>query len=300
MTDTVIDTGTLVKRFGSFTAVDHLDLQVARGEVHGFLGPNGAGKSTTIRVLLGLYRANAGRVRVLGLDPATHGAAVTSRISYVPGEVTLWPNLTGQQVLDAFAGLRGRRDEAAEQRLAAAFALDTRRSVRTYSKGNRQKVALVAAFAAPTDVLILDEPTSGLDPLMEEVFQQCVHDAVAAGRTILLSSHILAEVEDVCDTVTIVKDGRLVESGRLADMRHLAASTVTARLSSGHADTVVQRLHRTGVTVTTDGGILRTAVPRPLVPAVLGVLAEAGADDITCTPAKLEDLFLRHYEVAAR
>ena len=268
--------------------------------MHGFLGPNGAGKSTTIRVLLGLYRAGAGRVHVLGLDPGRQAAEVTTRVSYVPGEVTLWPNLTGQETLDALAGLRGSRDSAAERRLADDFALDTRRLVRTYSKGNRQKVVLVAAFAARTDLLVLDEPTSGLDPLMEEVFQRCVRDAVSAGRTVLLSSHILAEVEDVCDAVTIIKDGRLVESGRLAQMRHLAASTITARLPAERADTICARLRRAGVNAEVDAGTIRLAVTRARVAPVLGVLAGAEADDITCTPATLEDLFLRHYEVGAR
>ncbi|GIF26649.1 ABC-2 type transport system ATP-binding protein [Actinoplanes tereljensis] len=280
----IIETTALVKRFGTFTAVDGLDLSVEEGSVHGFLGPNGAGKSTTIRVLLGLYKPTSGQVRV------------TRRISYVPGEVTLWPNLTGQQVLDALAGLRGTRDEAAERRLADEFALDTRRRVRTYSKGNRQKVALIAAFAARTDLLILDEPTSGLDPLMEQLFQRCVRDAAAAGRTVLLSSHILAEVEDVCDTVTIIKDGRLVESGRLADMRHLAASAVTARLPEDQAAVIVNRLGFGDCA----NGLLHLSVPRDLVPRALGLLAEANAQDITCTPARLEDLFLRHYAVAAR
>jgi ABC-2 type transport system ATP-binding protein len=296
----VVDVGGLVKRFGTFTAVDQLDLRVRRSSVHGFLGPNGAGKSTTIRVLLGLYRAGAGRVEVLGLDPGTQAAQVTRRISYVPGEVTLWPNLTGQQVLDALAGLRGSRDEQAERRLVDAFALDVHRKVRTYSKGNRQKVVLVAAFAARTDLLVLDEPTSGLDPLMEEVFQQCVRDAAAAGRTVLLSSHILAEVEDLCDTVTIIKDGRLVESGALTDMRHLAASTVTARPSHDQTAAVVERLHRLGIAAQPQDGLLRMSVPRDRVPGALSVLAEADADDITCTPAKLEDLFLRHYQAAPR
>ena len=300
MKENVIDIAGLVKRFGSFSAVDGLNLQVRAGSVHGFLGPNGAGKSTTIRVLLGLLRATAGKVAVLGLDPGRKAAEVTRRVSYVPGEVTLWPNLTGQEVLDALAGLRGTRDEAAERRLIAEFALETRRKVRTYSKGNRQKVVLVAAFAARTDLLVLDEPTSGLDPLMEEVFQRCVREAAAAGRTVLLSSHILAEVEDVCDTVTIIKDGRLVESGRLADMRHLAASEITARLPAGQADVVVAALRRLGTTVLPDYGMLRMNVSRSLVSSVLGVLAEANADDITCTPARLEDLFLRHYTVAAR
>ncbi|WIX98482.1 ABC transporter ATP-binding protein [Amycolatopsis mongoliensis] len=299
--DKTIDVVGLVKRFGSFAAVDGLDLAVGRGEVHGFLGPNGAGKSTTIRVLLGLYRATAGRVRVLGLDPALRAAEVTRKVSYVPGEVNLWPNLSGQEVLDALAGLRGTRDVAAERRLAAEFALDTRRLVRTYSKGNRQKVILVAAFAAPTELLVLDEPTSGLDPLMEELFRSCVREAAAAGRTVLLSSHILAEAEELCESVTIIKDGKLVESGRLADMRHLAASEVTAKLSDDQVIAVKEGLSRIGlagqVPMAHD---LRLSVLREQVPAVLGLLAEAAAQDITCTPAKLEDLFLRHYEVAAR
>jgi len=290
----------MVKRFGAFAAVDGLDLSVGTGEVHGFLGPNGAGKSTTIRVLLGLYRATAGRVRVLGLDPAVHAAAVTRRISYVPGEVNLWPNLTGQQVLDALAGLRGDRDLPAERRLVSDFALDPRKTVRAYSKGNRQKVVLVAAFAARTDLLVLDEPTSGLDPLMEEVFQHHVRQAAGAGRTVLLSSHILAEAEKLCESVTIIKDGRLVESGRLADMRHLAASEITARLPVNRVAALTDRLRSAGLPEpVTDHDDLRLSVPRAQVPAVLGLLAAADAQDITCTPARLEDLFLRHYQVVA-
>ena len=300
-TDLAITVEGLVKRFGTFAAVDGLDLAVRTGEVHGFLGPNGAGKSTTIRVLLGLYRSTAGRVRVLDLDPSARAAEVTRRISYVPGEVNLWPGLTGQEVLDALAGLRGARNAAAERRLAADFALDTRKRVRAYSKGNRQKVILVAAFAAETDLLILDEPTSGLDPLMEDVFQRCVREAAAAGRTVLLSSHILAEVEQLCEAVTIIKDGRLVESGRLADMRHLAASTITARLAPAQLSGLGAEFASIGIPVPeVPDRELRLSVPRDRVPAVLGVLARADAQDITCTPARLEDLFLRHYEVAAR
>jgi ABC-2 type transport system ATP-binding protein len=277
--------------------------------VHGFLGPNGAGKSTTIRVLLGLYRATAGHVRVLNLDPVSAAAQVNRRVSYVPGEVNLWPNLTGQEVLDALAGLRGVRDSAAERRLVAEFALDVRKPVRAYSKGNRQKVILIAALAAPTDLLILDEPTSGLDPLMEELFQGCVREAVSKGRTVLLSSHVLSEVEDLCESVSIIKDGRLVESGRLADMRHLAASQVTALLTGEQATAVWTDLDSLGLIpseraspngAAATGPDLRLSVPRDRVPAVLGLLAAAHARDITCTPASLEDLFLRHYQVAAR
>jgi ABC-2 type transport system ATP-binding protein len=298
----VVQVRRLVKRFGTLAAVDGLDLDVGRGEVHGFLGPNGAGKSTTIRVLLGLYRATEGEARVLGLDPGREAAAVTRRTSYVPGEVRLWPNLTGQEVLDALAGLRGTRDVAAERRLVADFAVDTSKRVRTYSKGNRQKVMLVAAFAAPTELLVLDEPTSGLDPLMEELFRRCVRDAAAAGRTVLLSSHILAEAEALCGSVTIIKDGRLVESGRLADLRHLAASRVTATVAEDRWAAVAAALAAAagGTAPAGTGADLRLNVPRDQVPAVLGVLVDAEAQDITCTPATLEDLFLRHYEVAAR
>jgi polyether ionophore transport system ATP-binding protein len=297
----VIEVEQLTKRFGDSTAVDRLDLRVAPGEVHGFLGPNGAGKTTTIRILLGLYRATSGRVSVLGLDPARQAARVTREISYVPGEVALWPNLTGQEVLDALAGLRGARDAAAERRLVDDFALDPRRVVRTYSKGNRQKVVLVAAFAARTPLLVLDEPTSGLDPLMEQVFQHHVREATAAGRTVLLSSHILSEAEQLCRSVTIIKDGRLVEAGRLADLRHLAASRVTARLPAGAGAVPLDRLRD----LTADEPLLaddvvRVRVPRSRVAAALGLLASWDAEDITCTPATLEDLFLRHYEAAAR
>jgi ABC-2 type transport system ATP-binding protein len=293
----------LVKTFGSFRAVDRLDLTVERGEVHGFLGPNGAGKSTTIRTLLGLYRADAGTLRVLGHDPATDPAALTRRVSYVPGDVALWPNLTGQQVLDALAGLRGNYDQRAERELVDAFSLDPRRRVRTYSKGNRQKVMLVAAFAARTDLVVLDEPTSGLDPLMEEVFQACVRNAAAAGRTVLLSSHILGEVDRLCASVTIIKDGRLVEAGELADLRHLASARITAQVPAQSIPALRTALTQVNAVASAglgEDGALDLPVPQDDVPQVLGRLLDAGATELTCTPATLDDLFLRHYEVAAR
>ena len=296
-----IDVTGLVKSFGGFAAVNGLDLRVERGEVHGFLGPNGAGKSTTVRVLLGLYRATAGRVRVLDLDPARHAAEVTRRASYVPGDVNLWGSLTGQEVLDGLRGLRGAYDVAAERRLVDEFALDTHKKVRTYSKGNRQKVMLVAAFAARTELLVLDEPTSGLDPLMQEVYRRCVREAAAEGRTLVVSSHVLPEVEQLCDAVTIIKDGRCVESGRIADLRHLASSAVTANLTDTQWSAVSEGLRSMGrgdgLEPTPD---LSLSVPREQVPAVLGLLSGVGARDITCMPATLEDLFLRHYDVVAR
>lgn len=302
----VVDVHGLSKAFGRFRALDGLDLVVAVGEVHGFLGPNGAGKSTTIRVLLGMYRRTGGEVRVLGLDPGREPAAVTRRTAYVPGDVALWPALTGQEVLDALGGLRGRRDRTRERELVEAFSLDPSRPVHTYSKGNRQKVALVAALASRCELLVLDEPTSGLDPLQEEVFQDCARRIAGEGRTILLSSHVLAEVEHLCQRVTIVKDGRTVETGSLARLRHLASSRVTCRLPGGVWPRVLAGL---------PPAVEADARPRPApeatgrvdlavgpddVPAVLRVLLDAGAHELTCTPATLEDLFLRHYQAAAR
>lgn len=297
----VIEVRGLVKEFDRFRAVDRFDLSVQRGEVHGFLGPNGAGKSTTLRVLLGLYRRTAGTVSVLGLDPATCPAEVCLQVSYVPGDVALWPSLSGQEVLDALAGIRGAYEPATEKRLVADFALDTRRKIRTYSKGNRQKVLLIAAFAARTDLLVLDEPTSGLDPLMEELFQRCVHDAVADGRTVLLSSHLLHEVERVCGAVTIIKDGKLVESGQVAQMRHLAASCITATVVSDRIGGVRTALDRLGIASgVSDAGWVDARVAGAEVNVVLGLLINSGATSVTCTPATLEDLFLRHYQVTAR
>ncbi|WP_415854360.1 ABC transporter ATP-binding protein [Sinomonas sp. G460-2] len=288
----------LVKTFGSLRAVDGLDLVVERGAVHGFLGPNGAGKTTTIRVLLGLYTRSAGDVHVLGLDPGEHPAEITRRVSYVPGDVALWGNLTGQEVLDVLGRLRGAYDPTVERDLVQRFALDPSKRVRTYSKGNRQKVMLVAAFAARTELLVLDEPTAGLDPLMVRVFAGCIREAAAQGRTTLLSSHDLAEVEQLCRDVTIIKDGRLIESGPLSQMRHLAASTVTAILGDYTGPTLAE-LRAVGLDVAdqTDGRV-ELSVPRTRVPEVLGILARADAQDITCVPASLEDLFLRHYETS--
>ncbi|MGD8150401.1 ABC transporter ATP-binding protein [Ornithinimicrobium sp. Y1694] len=307
MTTHPIQVQSLVKTFGDFAALDGIDLTVQEGAVHGFLGPNGAGKSTAIRVLLGLYRATSGQVSVLGLDPGAQPASVARQVSYVPGDVALWPNLTGHQVLDALAGLRGTRDEARERELIEAFALDPTRRVRTYSTGNRQKVMLIAAFAAPTPLLVLDEPTSGLDPLMDQVFSGCVQDAAREGRTVLLSSHILGEVERLCTDVTIIRQGQVVESGRLAELRHLAALHVTLGGSPEQLDAVRAGLARAGHPLTEEdgpGGTRHTSVvarvERDRLPEVLATVAEAGLTEVTVEPASLESLFLRHYEGAAR
>src|SRR5690349_15683232 len=229
--DAIAVTG-LVKAFGDFRALDGLDLTVTAGEVHGFLGPNGAGKTTTIRVLLGLLRADAGSVRLLGGDPWRDAVALHRRLAYVPGDVSLWPNLSGGEAIDLMGRLRGGVDPAKRDALVERFALDPRKKARTYSKGNRQKVALVAGLASDAELLILDEPTSGLDPLMEAVFQEVVRELKAEGRTVLLSSHILAEVEALCDRVSIIRQGRTVESGSLSDLRHLTRTTISAEIGA--------------------------------------------------------------------
>lgn len=287
----------LTKSFGRTRALDGLDILVRPGSVAGFLGPNGAGKSTTIRVLLGLLRADGGRVRLLGGDPWRDAVDLHRRIAYVPGDVTLWPNLTGGQAIDFLCGLRGSADPRRRDQLIERFDLDPYKKARTYSKGNRQKVALVAAFATDADIYILDEPTSGLDPLMEKTFQQCVREVAQRGAAVLLSSHILAEVEQICDTVTIVRGGRTVQSGSLTQLRHLMRTTVTACTRRDPA--VVQRwpaVHDVEV----DGGQVRFSVDRDAIEATMAHLSGLGITDLTVTPASLEDLFLREYRSAAR
>ncbi len=292
MTNAISVTG-LHKSFGRTHALDGLDLTVATGEVHGFLGPNGAGKSTTIRVLLGLLRADSGTVRLLGGDPWADAVALHRRLAYVPGDVTLWRNLSGGEVIDLYGRLRGDGlDQARRAELIERFELDPTKKGRTYSKGNRQKVALVAAFASDAELLVLDEPTSGLDPLMEEVFQDCVREARDRGRTVLLSSHILSEVETLCDRVSIVRKGRTVESGSLAQLRHLTRTSVTAELAGPPRG--LDRL--AGVhDLRVEGRTVRLQVDTDKLDPVLAALLTAGVRSLTSTPPTLEELFLRHY-----
>jgi ABC-2 type transport system ATP-binding protein len=279
----------LHKSFGRAHALDGLDLTVRTGEVHGFLGPNGAGKSTTIRVLLGLMRADSGKVRLLGGDPWKDATQLHKRLAYVPGDVNLWPSLTGGEVIDLLGKLRGGLSKSRRQELMERFELDPRKRAKTYSKGNRQKVALVAAFASDAELLILDEPTSGLDPLMEALFQQCVAEEKRRGRTVLLSSHILSEVEALCDRVSIIRAGRNVESGTLAELRHLTMTRITAELSGpvphlpGAHDLTVDR-HQVTLQVDSDH-----------LDKVMLLLAQAGIVSLTSQPPSLEDLFMRHY-----
>lgn len=282
----------LVKRFGRVTALDGLDMEVSTGEVHGFLGPNGAGKSTTIRILLGLLRADAGQVRLLGGDPWRDSVALHRRLAYVPGEVSLWPNLTGGEVIDLIGRMRGGIDEARRKDLVERFELDPSVRCRSYSKGNRQKVALVTALCADVELLLLDEPTAGLDPVMEAEFQEVVQEEVARGRTILLSSHILAEVESVCDRVSIIREGRIVSAGSLGELRGLTRTTVTARLSRPTGLDHVPGLSFD----TTDDGEIRAEVDAEHLSGVMAAFAERGIESLVVHPPTLEELFLRHYD----
>jgi ABC-2 type transport system ATP-binding protein len=288
----VVEMTGIVKRFGSVTALDGLDFSVAAGEVHGFLGPNGAGKSTTLRLLLGMLRANSGSTRVLGMDPWRDVAALHRRLAYVPGDVSLWPNLTGGEVIDLLGRLQGGQDRARRDALLQTFGLDPTKKSRTYSKGNRQKVALVAALATDAELFLLDEPTSGLDPLMEDAFRGCVRELRDEGRTILLSSHILSEAEALSDRVSIIRAGRVVESGPLEQLRHLTRTSVTADV--GRMPPGLDLLPGVHDVVVTDHRVTAQVDPAGLAP-FLQALSAAGLTALTSQPPTLEDLFLRHY-----
>jgi ABC-2 type transport system ATP-binding protein len=282
----------LVKTFGHVRALDELELEVATGEVHGFLGPNGAGKSTTIRVLLGLLRADSGEATLLDGDPWRDAVPLHRRLAYVPGDVNLWPNLTGGEVIDLLGRLRGGLDRARRDMLLQRFELDPTKKGRTYSKGNRQKVALVAALASDAELLILDEPTSGLDPLMETIFQDTIREMTDDGRTVLLSSHILAQVEALCDRVTIIRAGRTVERGSLSELRHLTRTSIsveTERPVTGLDD--LPGVHN----VVVDGNRASFDVDTAQLDGAIKHLSAFGIRTLTSQPPTLEELFLRHY-----
>ena len=284
----------LVKTFGRTRALDGLELSVPPGEVHGFLGPNGSGKSTTIRVLLGLLRADAGHVRLLDGDPWRDAVALHRRLAYVPGDVTLWPNLTGGEIIDLLGRLRAGIDARRRADLIARFDLDPTKYGRAYSKGNRVKVALIAALASDVELLLLDEPTSGLDPLMMEVFRACISEERDKGRTVLLSSHLLHEVEALCDRVTIIRAGKAVESGSLAELRHLTRTELSVELAAspvGLAD--LPGVHDVEV----DGLRVRLKVDAGELNHVLRTFTEIGVRSLVSHPPTLEELFLRHYAV---
>ena len=299
MTTPVIETSELVKTFGRTRALDGLDLRVLPGEVHGFLGPNGAGKSTTIRVLLGLLRADGGTARLFGADPWAEAVSLHRRLAYVPGDVELWPKLTGGEAIDVFARLRGGVNERRRDRLVERFDLDPTKKTRTYSKGNRQKVALIAALASDVDLLLLDEPTAGLDPLMEVIFQETIREARQEGTTVLLSSHILAQVEVLADKISIIRQGRIVESGSLRDLRHMTRTTIIAETeqSPERLDNLrgVHNLQRYD-------GQWRFEVDGDRVSEVMRELSALDVQSIVAHPPTLEQLLMRHYgdDVAAR
>jgi ABC-2 type transport system ATP-binding protein len=293
-----IDAEGLIKRFGPTSALDGLDLRVAAGEVHGFLGPNGAGKTTAIRILLGLMRPDGGRARLLGGDPWAEATTLHRRLAYVPGDVTLWPSLTGGEVIDLLGRLRGGVDNRRRDELLKRFDLDPRKKARAYSKGNRQKVALVAALASDVELLILDEPTSGLDPLMEQMFREVIREEKQRGdRTVLLSSHILGEVEALCDRITIIRDGRTVETGTLTQMRHLTRTSIQAELV-GAPDglATMPGVHD----LRGENGRVIFDVDTDALESALRALVKVGVRSLVSQPPTLEELFLRQYQGAPR
>jgi len=287
-----ISVDNLVKTFGSTRALDGLDLEVTTGDVHGFLGPNGAGKTVTIRVLLGLLRADSGEATLLGGDPWSDAVDLHRRLAYVPGEVNLWPNLSGGEIVDLLARLRGGIDQRRRDDLIERLVLDPSKKSRTYSKGNRQKVALIAALASNAELLLLDEPTAGLDPLMESVFQDIILEATGDGRTVLLSSHILAEVEKLCDRVTIIRNGRAVQHGTLDELRSVTRTSVT--VTTERAVEGLDRLEGLH-NVSVEDGRVQLDVDGDCLDAAIRHLSAFGIHSLVSQPPTLEELFLRHY-----
>ncbi len=294
---TILKTTNLTKRFGSFTALHDVNLEVKRGEVYGFIGPNGAGKSTTIRILLGILKATSGEATIFEQDVWQNAVDVHKRIAYVPGDVNLWPNLTGGEVIDLFVKLRGSNHKSKREELIKRFDLDPTKKCRTYSKGNRQKVALIAAFSSDADLYILDEPTSGLDPLMERVFQECVLEAKEAGKSVLLSSHILSEVERLCDKVSIIREGKIIETGTLTELQHLTRTIL-------HVETKepMTNLHEVkGVhDIEKDDQNVTFHVDTEELVHVMKYVSQFGIVKLESAPPTLEDLFMRHYEGVAK
>ncbi len=291
--NTVVSVSGLVKKFGKFTALDGLELEVKKGEIHGFLGPNGSGKSTTIRILLGLLKKTDGKASLFDKDPWKFSTELHRRLAYVPGDVNLWPNLSGGEIIDLLGDLRGGLDEDLLKELLKSFDLDPTKKFRTYSKGNRQKVALVAALASDVELYILDEPTSGLDPLMEEVFQEYVRGLKKRGKTVLLSSHILAEVEALCDRVTIIREGKTVETGRLSSIQKLQRTSFM--IETKKSAKAVAKLDGVHNYEELGNKVVFEVEPKHL-DQVMKKLASLELSHITSHPPRLEELFLRHYD----
>lgn len=289
----LLQTNNLTKRFGKFTALDGVNLEVKNGEVYGFIGPNGAGKSTTIRVLLGILKATKGEAKIFGMDAWKDAVEIHKKIAYVPGDVNLWSNLTGGEVIDLFVKLRGTNNKSRREELIQRFDLDPSKKCRTYSKGNRQKVALISAFASDADLYILDEPTSGLDPLMEKVFQECVMEVKKEGKSILLSSHILSEVERLCDKVSIIRQGKIMETGTLDELRHLTRTNLTVKTNK----LMTGLDHIKGVYgISEKDQILSFQVDAEELGNVMNYVSQFDITKLESAPPTLEDLFMRHYQ----
>jgi ABC-2 type transport system ATP-binding protein len=289
----MIEIQNLTKKFGQFTALHDVNISVQPGEVYGFIGPNGAGKTTTIRILLGILKATSGKAAIFGKDVWKDAVEIHKNIAYVPGDVNLWSNLTGGEVIDLFVRLRKGKNESRKKELIERFDLDPTKKCRTYSKGNRQKVALVAAFSSDADLYILDEPTSGLDPLMEKVFQECVLEVKKAGKAVLLSSHILQEVERLCDKVSIIRDGRIIETGTMQELRHLTRTRInveTERPIEG-LETMSSVHH-----IRKENNGLVFSVDTKEINNIMSFLTGFGILKLECSPPTLEDLFMSHYE----
>jgi len=292
MQNIIVKAEGLVKTFGKVKALDGVNLEIGQGEVYGFIGPNGAGKSTTIRTLLGVLKPDSGTARIFGRDAWHDAVDIHKRLAYVPGDVNLWDNLTGGEIIDLFVRLRRGQNTQYQKDLIEKFDFDPTKKAATYSKGNRQKVALVAAFASDADFYIFDEPTSGLDPLMELVFHDCVKKVTAQGKTVLLSSHILSEVEKLCDRLSIIRNGKIVDTGTLREMRHLSQTNVTVETKMPIAG--LQEMN--GVyNIRENAGIVSFCTDSSATGTVMKYLADAGITHITVTPPTLEELFLGHY-----
>jgi len=289
----MVNVNNVTKKFGKFTALDQLSLTVNEGEIYGFIGPNGAGKTTTIRILLGILQATKGKATIFGQDAWKHAVEIHKRVAYVPGDVNLWPNLTGGEVIDLFVKLRRSNHKSHRENLINRFDLDPTKKCRTYSKGNRQKVALVAAFASDADFYILDEPTSGLDPLMESVFQECVMEARKEGKSILLSSHILSEVEKLCDKVSIIRQGKIIDTGTLTELRHLTRTSILVQ-TERPVDNLAQNPNVHDMKVTPGGLVF--SVDTEALGSVISHVSEFNILNLSSTPPTLEELFMRHYQ----
>ncbi|UMZ74380.1 ABC transporter ATP-binding protein [Natranaerofaba carboxydovora] len=290
---TILYTKNLSKKFGNFRALNKVNLEVGEGEIYGFIGPNGAGKTTTLRILLGILKATEGEAKIFGKDAWKEAVEIHQKLAYVPGDVNLWPNITGGEVIDLFLKLRGSYNRSLKEELIERFDLDPAKKCRTYSKGNRQKIALIAAFAAEPDIYILDEPTSGLDPLMERVFQECIREAKNKGKSILLSSHILSEVERLCDKVSIIRQGEIIESGTLEELRHLTRTNVVVETQKP----VASLNEVTGVhDIQEKENKLSFQVDTEELGNVIKYLTQFEILKLESAPPKLEDLFMRHYE----